>query len=221
MIPPNDVVLELHAFSPKCVLGQLTSLELAPFSLRLHKGDLAVLSAPTATAMASLVSALSLMKAEYVGSYHFCGSEVVSLSDAARARCRAEHIGVFSPEVPLIEDLTVSENLEIPLRYAGIRAGLDQRISVISDEFELSGVGGLYPNQLTEQQRLKVLLSRAYVAGPRLVISVASSFAQFEDILRARERTDSTASAALLVLVPRGLEVGSSSIRVILSANGG
>ena len=110
--------------------------------------------------------------AEWEGSYALDGHDIRALSPKQRADLQRRTIGFVFQSYHLIDDLTVAENLDVPLRYRDIPKSERQSLVADSlDRFRMVGKKDLYPSQLSGGQQQLVGIARAVIASPKLILA--------------------------------------------------
>ena len=138
--------------------------------LDIRAGEYAAVCGPSGSGKTSLLSILGLLDSPSEGSYVLAGEPVSTLNAGQRARVRARTIGFIFQWFNLIGDLTVFQNVELPLRYRGMRAG--ERGTASLEALERGGLLHRmhhYPSQLSGGQQQRVAVARA-VAGTPVVL---------------------------------------------------
>ena len=158
----------------KCVPqrgGQFLYL-LRGINLTVREGDFISLMGPSGAGKSTLLHILGLQDHSWTGEYDFDGQSVHRLKPKERNVLRNANVGFIFQSFHLLEDLTVYENLDLPLSYRDIkpadRAGI---IGDALDRFRLVGKKDLYPSQLSGGQQQLVGVVRAVVAKPKLLIA--------------------------------------------------
>jgi ABC-type lipoprotein export system ATPase subunit len=108
----------------------------------------------------------------WTGEYDFLDQPVHRLSPKQRTQLHKQHIGFVFQSYHLLDDLTVSENLEVPLTYRDIPK--KERQSLVADtldRFQIVGKKDLYPNQLSGGQQQLVAVARAIIASPKVLLA--------------------------------------------------
>lgn len=135
-------------------------------------GDFVSVMGPSGAGKSTLLAVLGLQDFEWSGSYELAGVAVQSLDARARARLRNEHVGFVFQSYNLLDDLTVQENLEVPLQYRDLpRSEREARVATALDRFGLAARAKLFPRQLSGGQQQLVGIARALVGEPRLLLA--------------------------------------------------
>jgi putative ABC transport system ATP-binding protein len=136
------------------------------------EGDFVSIMGPSGAGKSTLLHILGMHDADWEGSYVFDGTAIESLPAKKRADLQRRSIGFVFQSYHLIDDLTVYENLEVPLRYRDV--GKDERQSIVADvldRFRIVGKKDLYPSQLSGGQQQLVGVARAVVSNPRVILA--------------------------------------------------
>ncbi|WP_243384492.1 ABC transporter ATP-binding protein [Geothrix alkalitolerans] len=145
---------------------------LADIHLEIHKGEYVAISGPSGCGKSTLLSILGLLDAPTSGGYTLNGKEVSNLTLAQRARIRNREIGFIFQSFNLIGDLTVFENVALPLAYRGVPPG-ERRASALK-ALEVVGMShrvNHYPAQLSGGQQQRVAVARAMGGRPSILLA--------------------------------------------------
>jgi putative ABC transport system ATP-binding protein len=145
---------------------------LRDIDLDIEAGDFVSISGPSGAGKSTLLHILGVHDAEWEGSYALDGHDIRALSPKLRADLQRRTIGFVFQSYHLIDDLTVAENLDVPLRYRDIPKGERQSLVADSlDRFRMVGKKDLYPSQLSGGQQQLVGIARAVIASPKLILA--------------------------------------------------
>jgi ABC-type lipoprotein export system ATPase subunit len=145
---------------------------LRDINLEIAEGEFVSIMGPSGSGKSTLLHILGLHDAGWEGEYRFLETAVHSLNRAQRAELQKKNIGFIFQNYHLLDDLTVYENLEIPLSYRNVSK--KERESIVCetlDRFNIVGKKDLYPNQLSGGQQQLVGVARALVAKPALILA--------------------------------------------------
>ena len=141
-------------------------------SLDVAAGEFLSIIGPSGSGKTSLLNVLGLMDGEWQGEYWLGGEAVHALALKARQALQREQIGFIFQHYHLIDDLTVQENLDLPLSYRNIKGDERKaRVADILDHFQIVGKKDLYPRQLSGGQQQLVAVARAVITRPRLLLA--------------------------------------------------
>jgi putative ABC transport system ATP-binding protein len=145
---------------------------LSDVHLEIEKGEYVAISGPSGCGKSTLLSILGLLDSPTGGAYHLNGTPVQDLGPGQRSRIRNREIGFIFQSFNLIGDLTVYENVELPLTYRGMRAA--ERKERATRALERVGMGHRakhLPSQLSGGQQQRVAVARALVGEPSILLA--------------------------------------------------
>ena len=141
-------------------------------NLDIAQGDFVTVMGPAGAGKSTLLHALGMLDADWTGEYMFLGSAVHKMATKARLALNKKHIGFVFQQYHLLDDLTVAENLDIPLSYRDVKKS--ERAGIVADSldrFNIVGKKDLFPRQLSGGQQQLVAVARAVVAKPELILA--------------------------------------------------
>jgi putative ABC transport system ATP-binding protein len=141
-------------------------------NLDILPGEFVTIMGPSGAGKSSLLSILGMLDGAWIGEYYFHGEAVHKLSVKKRNELHKANIGFVFQSYHLIDNLTVFENLEIPLSYRNLPH--KERISLVCDildRFNIVGKKDLFPNQLSGGQQQLVGVARAVIQNPKLILA--------------------------------------------------
>jgi ABC-type lipoprotein export system ATPase subunit len=145
---------------------------LRQIALEINEGDFVTIMGPSGAGKSTLLAILGFLDAEFSGEFWFDGQAVHEMSPKARGKVGKENVGFVFQQFHLLDDLTVAENLDIPLSYRNVpRKERDARVAETLDRFQMVGKKDLYPTQLSGGQQQQVAVARAIIAEPRLILA--------------------------------------------------
>jgi putative ABC transport system ATP-binding protein len=145
---------------------------LRQIGLEIAEGDFVTIMGPSGSGKSTLLAILGMLDGEYSGEYWFDEKPVHKASVKERGKINKENVGFVFQHFHLLDDLTVYENLEIPLSYRDVaRKAREARVAEILDRFQMVGKKDLYPTQLSGGQQQQVAVARAVIANPRVVLA--------------------------------------------------
>ena len=141
-------------------------------TLDIAQGEFVSIMGPSGAGKSTLLHVLGMHDAAFTGEYEFLGHKVQALSRKDRQELQKKHIGFVFQSYHLLDDLTVYENLEVPLSYRDVKRSERQAIVAdVLDRFHIVGKKDLYPNQLSGGQQQLVGVARAVVASPKVILA--------------------------------------------------
>ncbi len=145
---------------------------LSGIHLDINKGDYISISGPSGGGKSTLLSILGLLDTPTEGNYSLNGKSVENLSLSERARVRNQEIGFIFQSFNLIGDLTVYENVELPLTYRSMPSSeRKKRVTEALEKVGMSHRGKHLPNQLSGGQQQRVAVARAVVGQPSILLA--------------------------------------------------
>src|SRR5262245_8145984 len=145
---------------------------LRQIALEITEGEFVTIMGPSGSGKSTLLAILGMLDGEFDGEYWFEGEAVHGSTAKQRNRLHKDNVGFVFQQFHLLDDLTVYENLDIPLSYRNVpRKERDARVAEILDRFQMVGKKDLYPTQLSGGQQQQVAVARAVIAEPRLILA--------------------------------------------------
>jgi putative ABC transport system ATP-binding protein len=141
-------------------------------NLTIGAGDFVSIMGPSGAGKSTLLHILGMHDGAWTGEFDFLGQPLHKLGRKQRLEIQKKNIGFVFQSYHLLDDLTVYENLEIPLSYRDVKKSERQAIVAdVLDRFQIVGKKDLYPAQLSGGQQQLVAVARAVVASPKLVLA--------------------------------------------------
>ena len=151
---------------------EVETIALNGVSFEVKEGEFVAVMGPSGCGKSTLLNILGLLDNPTSGSYHLLGSEVGSLREKERTQFRKGNLGFVFQSFNLIDEMTVFENVELPLVYMGVKASeRKKRVNEILDRMNISHRAGHFPQQLSGGQQQRVAIARAVVSNPKLVLA--------------------------------------------------
>ena len=138
----------------------------------IDEGEFVSIMGPSGAGKSTLLAILGMLDSAWTGEFFFVGHPVHAMSHKQRVALNKEHIGFVFQQYHLIDDLTVAENLDIPLSYRNVKRS--EREAIVADTLDKFGMVGkkdLYPRQLSGGQQQLVGVARAVIARPKLILA--------------------------------------------------
>ena len=140
--------------------------------LAVAEGEFVSVMGPSGAGKSTLLHILGMHDAEFDGEYRFLGEPVQRLPRKRRQELQKRNLGFVFQSYHLLDELTVYENLELPLSYRDLKRPERQAIVAdVLDRFQIVGKKDLYPSQLSGGQQQLVGVARAIVASPRVILA--------------------------------------------------
>ena len=169
---PNGSLLHLEGVTKVFMTDEVETHALAGIHLSIQKGEYISIAGPSGCGKSTLLAILGLLDSPSDGSYMLNGKEVQGLKMSERARIRNREIGFVFQAFNLIGDLTVYENVELPLTYRGMPGS--ERKKRVHDALERVGMSHRvkhYPSQLSGGQQQRVAVARALAGDPSILLA--------------------------------------------------
>ena len=168
----NDSVIHMEAVTKVFLTDEVETHALAGIDLEIKRGEYFSISGPSGCGKSTLLSIIGLLDSPSDGSYQLNGKAVQDLSMSERARVRNREIGFIFQAFNLIGDLTVYENVELPLTYRGMPSA--ERKKRVQESLEKVGMAHRmkhYPSQLSGGQQQRVAVARALCGQPAILLA--------------------------------------------------
>lgn len=165
-------LIQLRNLEKSFQAGAQRFFVLRRITLDIQPGEFVTIMGPSGAGKSTLLSIIGMLDADWSGQYVFLDQAVHKLSAKQRNELHKYNIGFVFQSYHLIDDLTVYENLEIPLSYKNIPK--KERASLVCDaldRFNIVGKKDLYPNQLSGGQQQLVGVARAVIQNPKLILA--------------------------------------------------
>jgi putative ABC transport system ATP-binding protein len=141
-------------------------------NLSVKEGDFVTVMGPSGAGKTTMLSIVGMLDDGWAGEYFFADQAVHKLERKRRAELNRKNIGFVFQSYHLLDNLTVQENIDVPLSYRDIpRAQRMSMVADILDRFQIVGKKDLYPNQLSGGQQQLVGVARAVAGNPKLILA--------------------------------------------------
>jgi ABC-type lipoprotein export system ATPase subunit len=141
-------------------------------TLDVEKGDFITVMGPSGAGKSTLLAILGMLDGDWSGEYFLLHEAVHAMKPKDRISLNRQYIGFVFQQYHLLDDLTVYENLEIPLSYRNVkRKDREAIVADTLDRFQIVGKKDLYPNQLSGGQQQMVAVARAVIAEPKVILA--------------------------------------------------
>jgi putative ABC transport system ATP-binding protein len=168
----SESLIKLDAVSKVFVTDEVETHALESIHIDVHKGEYLSIAGPSGCGKSTLLAILGLLDTPTDGTYYLNGKPVTGLKMSERARIRNREIGFIFQAFNLIGDLTVYENVELPLTYRGMPSA--ERKRRVQESLERVGMSHRmkhYPSQLSGGQQQRVAVARALAGDPLILLA--------------------------------------------------
>jgi ABC-type lipoprotein export system ATPase subunit len=200
-VPP---LIQLRNIEKSFNAGAQKFFVLRRITLDIQTGEFVTFMGPSGAGKSTLLSILGMLDGAWSGEYFFLDQPVHKLNTKQRNELHKYNIGFVFQSYHLIDNLTVYENLEIPLSYKNIPH--KQRASLVCDaldRFNIVGKKDLFPNQLSGGQQQLVGVARAVIQNPKLILADEPTgnlhSTQGEEIMRLFKKLNETGTTIIQV----------------------
>ena len=165
MIQVNDLKKVFH-------YSDVYTVALGGITMEVDDGEFVAIMGPSGCGKTTLLNILGLLDNPSEGNYSLDGIEVANLKESQRTMLRKGRIGFVFQSFNLIDELTVEQNVELPLKYMGVPvAERREKVNKILRRMNVSHRAKHFPNQLSGGQQQRVAIARAVVCEPRLILA--------------------------------------------------
>jgi putative ABC transport system ATP-binding protein len=141
-------------------------------SLEVNEGEFVAIMGPSGCGKSTLLNILGLLDEPDGGSFKFLGTEIARFNERNRADLRKKNIGFVFQSFNLIDELTVFENVELPLIYLGVGAAdRKARVEKVLEKMQIMHRRNHFPQQLSGGQQQRVAVARAVINTPKLILA--------------------------------------------------
>ena len=167
-----EPLIQLHNLEKSYEAGSGRFFILRRITLDIAPGEFVTIMGPSGAGKSTLLSIIGMLDGAWQGEYFFLGQPVHAMKVKQRNELHKTNIGFVFQSYHLIDDLTVFENLDLPLSYKNVPH--KERVSLVCDtldRFQIVGKKDLYPGQLSGGQQQLVAVARALIQKPKLILA--------------------------------------------------
>ncbi|MCC5927302.1 MAG: ABC transporter ATP-binding protein [Bacteroidetes bacterium] len=165
-------MIKTQHLTKRYITSDIETTALNDVSLTIDQGDFVAIMGPSGCGKSTLLNVLGLLDNPSEGQYVFMDSDVSDASERERALLRKHHVGFVFQSFNLIDELTVFENIELPLIYQGMSSiNRKKRVGDVLERLEIAHRSGHFPYQLSGGQQQRVAICRAIVGNQKLIFA--------------------------------------------------
>lgn len=151
---------------------ELETNALSKISLTINQGDFVSIMGPSGSGKSTLLNIVGLLDSASSGSYLLLDQEMVGLKEKSRSKARKENIGFIFQNFNLIDEISVYDNIELPLIYNNIPlAERKTKVNEIANKLNITHRLKHYPQQLSGGQQQRVAVARALINNPKIILA--------------------------------------------------
>jgi putative ABC transport system ATP-binding protein len=167
-----DAVIDMQGITKVFYTDEVETHALEDIQVRIARGEYVSISGPSGCGKSTLLSIIGLLDTPTGGTYRLNGRPVEELTMAERAHVRNREIGFIFQSFNLIGDLTIYENVELPLTYRGMGAAeRKERVIAALERVEMAHRAKHLPSQLSGGQQQRVAVARAVAGSPSILLA--------------------------------------------------
>jgi putative ABC transport system ATP-binding protein len=165
-------MIQLKQLSRVFRTEEVETTALHRIDLVVEEGEFLAVMGPSGCGKSTLLAILGMLDSPSSGDYSFAGESIGGYGESALSQLRKRSVGFVFQSFNLVDDLTVAQNVELPLQYQGVpKAERQQRVNDILKRFQIEHRAGHLPQQLSGGQQQRVAVARALVLNPKLVLA--------------------------------------------------
>ncbi|MBV9718467.1 MAG: ABC transporter ATP-binding protein [Candidatus Eremiobacteraeota bacterium] len=217
-------VVEVSSVRKEYVMGNDLVCALRGVDLAVEPGEFVAVMGPSGSGKSTFMHLVGLLDTPSAGTYHFEGIEVSHLSADERADIRGRRLGFVFQAYNLLPRTSASENVELPMVYAGTPES--ERIQIALDKLEMVGIRHLanhHPNQMSGGQQQRVAIARSLVNNPGLILADEPTGAldtkSSQDVMRLFARLNDEQGITIM-LVTHEPDVAAYARRIVTFRDG-
>ena len=165
-------MIEMHGLSKAYRTADIETMALSNINLEIKTGEFIAIMGPSGCGKSTLLNVLGMLDSPDSGRYSFNGEDVAGYPEGKLADIRKLNIGFIFQSFNLVDELTVAENVMLPLLYQKVPpAERDQRVQTVLERVGIAHRGAHRPQQLSGGQQQRVAVARAVVTSPKLILA--------------------------------------------------
>ena len=165
-------MIKLRNLARRFESGRGFTYVLRDINIEVQEGEFVTIMGPSGAGKTTLLNILGMLDGAFEGEYQFLGTAVHELPLKDKAKLGRANVGFVFQQYHLLDDLTVYENLAVPLSYRNVKPS--EQAALVADtldRFQIVGKKNLFPRQLSGGQQQLVGVARAVIASPKLILA--------------------------------------------------
>jgi putative ABC transport system ATP-binding protein len=151
---------------------EIETKALSDVSLTINQGDFVSIMGPSGSGKSTLLNIIGLLDSASGGSYQLLNQEMIGLKEKQKSKARKENIGFIFQNFNLIDELSVYDNIELPLIYNQVSSSeRKQKVEAIAEKLNILHRLKHYPQQLSGGQQQRVAVARALINDPKIILA--------------------------------------------------
>lgn len=168
----SKIILETQDLKKVFRTDEIETSALQGVNLQVKQGEFVAIMGPSGCGKSTLLNILGLLDNPSSGAYYFDGTDVSGFKEKNRTQLRKDNVGFVFQSFNLIDELTVFENIELPLIYQGVSASERKlKVSAILEKLQIAHRRNHFPQQLSGGQQQRVAVGRAVVGDPKIIFA--------------------------------------------------
>lgn len=168
----QELIIDTQNLQKKYITDTVETTALAGVDLKIKRGEFVAIMGPSGCGKSTLLNILGMLDSPSAGSFKFQGQEVANVSERQRAKLRKQNLGFVFQSFNLIDELTVEENIALPLAYLGYsKSEMAQRTLQAMERMGIAHRRNHFPQQLSGGQQQRAAIARAVVSEPALILA--------------------------------------------------
>lgn len=168
----EELIIETKNLQKRYVTDTVETTALAGVDLKIAKGEFVAIMGPSGCGKSTLLNILGMLDSPSDGTFKFLGHDISRATERQRAKLRKENLGFVFQSFNLIDELTVEENIALPLAYLGVsKAETAKRVQEAMERMGIAHRRNHFPQQLSGGQQQRVAIARATVSNPALILA--------------------------------------------------
>lgn len=168
----TTIMIKIEKLSKIFRTEEVETNALSEISLTINEGDFVSIMGPSGSGKSTLLNIIGLLDSASGGSYQLLGQEMIGLKEKLKSKARKENIGFIFQNFNLIDELSVFDNIELPLIYNNVPSAERKiKVNAIANKLGISHRLKHYPQQLSGGQQQRVAVARALINDPKIILA--------------------------------------------------